>query len=175
MNADLLRIFPETILTITGILIMLIEPLMKKGATRRPIGWLAVIGTLFALSASISQMNLGPGQAYYGMVQTDAYSGFFHTLIAAIVLVSLLISIDSIKGDTENLGELYALTVFGAVGAMLKTSAVDLLHLDLHPRRLPQEDRQGPRVGAQVLPARLLRHRVFSLRNSAHLRRDRHH
>jgi NADH-quinone oxidoreductase subunit N len=127
MNADLLRIFPETILTITGVLIMLIDPLMKKSANRKPIGWLAVIGTMFALSASISQISLPAGQAYFGMVQTDAYSGFFHTLIAAIVLVSLLISLDSIKGDTENLGELYALTVFGAVGAMLMTSAVELL------------------------------------------------
>ena len=127
MNIDLLRILPEAILTVTGILIMLFEPLMKKTANRKPIGWLAVIGTLFALSASISQMNLSPGTAYFGMVQTDAYSAFFHTLIAAIVLVSLLISLDSIKGDTENLGELYALTVFGAVGAMLMTSAVELL------------------------------------------------
>lgn len=127
MNPQLLRIWPEVILTITGVLIMLIEPVLPKGMTRKNMGWLAVVGTLLALWASIDQLHQAPGTAYFDTVQVDAFSAFFHVLIAAIVLVSLLTTLDVVKRDQENLGEMFALTIFGAVGSMLMTSAVELL------------------------------------------------
>ena len=127
MNPQLLRILPEVILTVTGVLIMLIDPVMPKHASRKNMGWLAVVGTLFALFASIQQLDLPAGTAYYNTIQTDAFSGFFHVLIAGIVLVSLLTTLDVVDAQTENLGELFALTIFGAVGSMLMTSAVELL------------------------------------------------
>ena len=40
------RILPELWLTITGVLIMLIEPLMPPGMTRKPIGVLALVGVI---------------------------------------------------------------------------------------------------------------------------------
>jgi NADH-quinone oxidoreductase subunit N len=127
MNDQLLRILPETILTITGVLIMLVEPVLPKTASRKSMGWLAILGTLIALFASLSQVSAPAGTAYYGLVQTDAFSGFFHVLIASIVLVTLLVTLDAVSDTTENLGELFALTVFGAVGSMLMTSAQELL------------------------------------------------
>jgi NADH-quinone oxidoreductase subunit N len=121
------RILPEVILTIAGVLIMLAEPLLAKNASRKPLGWLAVLGTLGALAASFWQLQLPAGTAYFGTVQTDAYSVFFHVLIAGIVLATLLVTLDAAASDEENLGELFALTCFGAVGMMLMTSAVELL------------------------------------------------
>ncbi len=126
MNS-LLRILPEVILTVTGVLIMLIDPVLPRAASRRNMGWLAVIGTIAALIASIQQLHLAPGTAYFDTIRTDAFSGFFHVLIASIVLVSLLTTLDAVKRDQENLGEMFALTIFGAVGSMLMTSAVELL------------------------------------------------
>jgi NADH-quinone oxidoreductase subunit N len=126
MNS-LLLILPETILTITGVLIMLIEPVLPRTTSRKSMGWLAVLGTLAALWASLAQFYAPAGTAYYGLVQTDAFSAFFHVTIAGIVLVSLLVTLDCVSDSTENLGELFALTVFGAVGAMLMTSAQELL------------------------------------------------
>jgi len=40
MNAtsSLLRILPETVLTLTGVLVMLIEPLLPKERSRAPLG-----------------------------------------------------------------------------------------------------------------------------------------
>ncbi len=127
MNPSLLRILPEVILTVTGVLIMLIDPVLPKTTSRKSMGWLAFAGTVFALLASIQQLHIPAGTAYYNTVQTDAFSAFFHVLIAGIVLVSLLVTLDSVKPDQENLGELFALTIFGAVGSMLMTSAVELL------------------------------------------------
>ena len=79
------RILPEVLLTITGVLIMLIEPVLPRAASRKSIGVLAVVGAAAALFASIWQLGLPPGTAYYGVVQTDAFSGFFHVLITLIV------------------------------------------------------------------------------------------
>ncbi|HZU10416.1 MAG TPA: NADH-quinone oxidoreductase subunit N [Pseudacidobacterium sp.] len=127
MNMQLARILPEVILTITGVIIMLAEPMLARNASRKPLGWFAVLGTLAALFASMWQLHLPDGAAYFGTVQTDAYSVFFHVLIAGIVLATLLVSLDSIDRDAESVGELFALICFGAVGMMLMTSAVELL------------------------------------------------
>ena len=127
MNPQLTRILPEVLLTLTGIAIMMIEPIMPRAASRRPLGWLAVLGTLAALFASFGQFSLTPGTAYFGLVQTDAFSAFFHVLIASITLVTLLIALDVTAKDQENLGEMFALISFGTVGSMLMTSSVELL------------------------------------------------
>jgi NADH-quinone oxidoreductase subunit N len=124
---DAYRILPELLLTITGILMMLIEPLMPPGMTRKPIGFLALAGVVAALIASVWQLGLPVGTAFYGTVQTDAFSVFFHVLICSVVLVALLIAFDVFDGSKERPAEYYALVLFGAMGMCLMTSAVELL------------------------------------------------
>jgi NADH-quinone oxidoreductase subunit N len=124
---QVLRILPEVILTIVGVIIMLIEPVLPKTINRKSLGWFAALGVVAALAASLYQYQLAPGTAYFGTVQTDAFSIFFHVLICGIVLASLLVAIDSTSSSTDFLGEYFALSIFGAVGMMLMTSGVELL------------------------------------------------
>lgn len=126
MNQSL-SILPEIVLTIGGVILMLVDAMMAKSSSRKGLGWLASLFALGALAASLWQYTLPPGTAYYGVVQTDAFSVFFHVLIAGIVLASLLITLDAVTPQTEGLGELFALILFGAVGMMLMSSAVELL------------------------------------------------
>jgi len=121
------RILPEVLLTVTGALIMLIEPLMPPGMTRKPIGALSLLGVLAALAASVWQLGLPPGTAFYGTVQTDTFSVFFHVVICSLVLVALLIAFDVFDGTKERPAEYYALVLFGAMGMCLMSSAVELL------------------------------------------------
>ena len=121
------RILPELLLTVTGVLIMLIEPLLARGVTRKPIGVLSLIGVVAALGASIWQLGLAPGTAFYGTIQTDTFSVFFHVVICALVLVALLIAFDVFDGTQDRPAEYYALVLFGATGMCLMTSAVELL------------------------------------------------
>src|SRR3984885_2915259 len=121
------RILPELLLTITGILAMLIEPLMPPRMSRKPIGFLALAGVIAALIASVWQLSLPPGTAFYGTVQTDAFSVFFHVLICGVVLVALLIAFDVFDGTKERPAEYYALVLFGATGMCLMTSSTELL------------------------------------------------
>jgi NADH-quinone oxidoreductase subunit N len=121
------RILPELVLTVTGVLIMLIEPLMPPGMSRKPIGLLALLGVIGALAASVFQLGLPPGTAFFGTVQTDTFSVFFHVLICSVVLVAMLIALDVFDGGKERPAEYYPLVIFGAVGMCLMSSAVELL------------------------------------------------
>ena len=121
------RILPEVILTITGVIIMLVEPLLSRKASRKPLGWFTILGVVAALWASLQQLQMVPGTAYGGLVRTDAFSVFFHVLICGIVLVTLLVSLDSFGKNSENEGEFFALVALGAVGMLFMTTASELL------------------------------------------------
>ena len=124
---DIYRILPEVILTLTGVLIMLVDATIPPKWPRRYLGFLAAFGTLFAIYASIWQLSLPEGTGFFGTVETSAFTVFFHVLICGIVLVTILLSLDTLPQHNHHQGEFYALIVFGAVGMCLLTSAVELL------------------------------------------------
>src|SRR5665213_3755745 len=126
-STDLYRILPEIVLTLTGVLVMMIDATLAAGRPRRMLGWVAAIGTTVALWASLWQLNLGTGTGFFGAVETSPFTVFFHVLICGIVLVALLLALDTLPENSHHQGEYYALVVFGAVGMCLLTSAVELL------------------------------------------------
>ena len=124
---DICRILPEVILTLTGVAVMFVDASLPSGLPRRPLGWVAAVGTTLALWASLWQLSLPQGTAFFSTVETSAFTIFFHVLICGIVLVALLLSLDTLPEDSHHQGEFYALIVFGAVGMCLLTGAVELL------------------------------------------------
>jgi len=127
VSTNVLALLPEFILTVAGILVMLVEAVLKLDTSRKPLGWLAILGTIAAGCASYYQHTLGVLTAFSGSIQVDAFSIFFHLLIAAIVFITLLGSLDYFEGHAGHAGEYYALVLFGAVGMMLMTCSVELL------------------------------------------------
>lgn len=127
MSPNVLALLPEYLLTITGVIVMLVDPLIPAQTHRKPLGLLAVFGTLASGLASWYQLRFGTIHAFYGTIQADSFSIFFHLLIAAVVLVTLLSSLDYFQGHATIAGEYYALVLFGATGMMLMTSSVELL------------------------------------------------
>jgi len=124
---DIFRILPEVVLTLTGVGVMLIDASLPAGWARRSLGWVAALGTTLALWASLWQLSLPVGTAFYSTVETSPFTIFFHVLICGIVLVALLLSLDTLPEESHHQGEYYALIVFGAVGMCLLTGAVELL------------------------------------------------
>jgi NADH-quinone oxidoreductase subunit N len=124
---DSLRILPEIVLTLTGVLVMMVDASLPPSWPRRLLGWLAALGTTVALWSSLWQLGLPTGTGFYGTVETSPFTIFFHVLICGIVLVALLIALDTLPAGSHHQGEYYALTVFGAVGMCLMTSAIELL------------------------------------------------
>ncbi len=124
---NVVALLPEYILTLTGVLVMVLEPVLRPSTSRKPLGWLAIFGTLFSGLAAAFQLHLGTVIAFSGTIRVDAFSVFFHLLIAAVVLVTLLGSLDYFEGNATHAGEYFALTLFGATGMMLMTCSVELL------------------------------------------------
>ena len=131
MSTNLLAVLPELLLTLTAVAVMMLEPLIAPGKTRRPLGWLAIFGTVAAGLAAFYQLHFvnlhGTQTAFYSTLQVDPFSVFFHLLIAAIVLVTLLGSLDYFQAPVTHAGEYFALVLFGATGMMFMTSSVELL------------------------------------------------
>ncbi|HEU5340500.1 NADH-quinone oxidoreductase subunit N [Edaphobacter sp.] len=127
MPTNLVALLPELVLTITAVIIMLAEPMLKPAASRKPLGWIGIAGTVLAGLASWYQVSFGTIHAYSGTIQVDAFSVLFHYIIAAVVLVTLLTSLDYFEGNASHAGEYFALVLFGAVGMMFMTSSVELL------------------------------------------------
>ena len=145
-------LLPEYILTLTGVLIMLIEAVLKPGASRKPLGWLAIAGTTSTGLISFYQLRLGALTAFSGSIQVDAFSIFFHLLIGAVVVATLLGSLDYFEGHAARRRILCAGALRrrrhdaddllgGAADGLHR--AGDLLDLDLHPGRLPQGRRHS--------------------------------
>ena len=124
---EIFRILPEVILTLTGVLVMLIDATLPSEWSRRWLGWIAAFGAVLALWGGLWQLSLPEGTGFSGTVETSAFTVFFHVLICGIVLVALLLSLDSLPEDSHHQGEFYALIIFGAVGMCLLTGAVELL------------------------------------------------
>jgi NADH-quinone oxidoreductase subunit N len=127
LSLNLVALLPELILTLTGVLIMLAEPVLKPASSRKPLGWIAIAGTVGSILASWLQIPYQTIHAFYGTVQVDAFSILFHFIIAAVVLVTLLSSLDYFQGNASHAGEYFALLLFGGVGMMFMTCSVELL------------------------------------------------
>src|SRR5215510_14292253 len=128
MNQELnyVQILPEVILSIFGTILMLVHPLLPAGNNRRSLGWVAFIGTLAAIAASIYQKT-AQGTGWFGMVRVDAFSIFFHVLVIAISAVVILASFEYLDYQQMRIGEYYSLILFGTVGMALMSSAVELV------------------------------------------------
>lgn len=125
-NSDYLRILPELVLCIAGMLVMLIDPLLDEGLSRKPLGLLAFVGTLVAFLACFCQAH-HMGFAFYHMIKVDAFSVFFHALICVIAGIAILGSFEYLNVQGVKGGEYYALILFGAAGMVLMSSAVELV------------------------------------------------
>jgi NADH-quinone oxidoreductase subunit N len=128
MSSDLsyIRILPELVLTIWGIIVMVVEPVLPARRTHKSLGVFAFIGTLVAMAASVYQANY-PGMGWFNMVRVDAFSIFFHVLICAISAVVILASFEYLDVQQISGGEYYGLILFGTVGMVLMSSAVELV------------------------------------------------
>ena len=78
--ADYLRILPEIVLSIFGMIIMVLDPLLEERGRAKILGTVGLIGSLVALASTFC-MARQPGPGFWNMVQVDAFSVFFHFLV----------------------------------------------------------------------------------------------
>ncbi len=125
-TVDYIRILPELVLSIFGILVMLVDPLIPTHDSKKPLGLIALVGILVALAATAYQTGYY-GDAFYHMVRVDAFSIFFHFVVLLVCLVVVLSSFEYLEVQQIKSGEYYGLVLFAAVGMMLMSSAIELV------------------------------------------------
>jgi NADH-quinone oxidoreductase subunit N len=125
-SADYVRILPELVLSIFGILVMVLDPLVEEEKSQKTLGYIAFAGTVAAL-ISTWYMAQSPGLAFSNIVRTDSFSIFFTFLVVAIAAVIILSSFEYMAVQRIRAGEYYALILFGVVGMALMASAVELV------------------------------------------------
>jgi NADH-quinone oxidoreductase subunit N len=132
-TVDYIRILPELVLTAFGIIVMMADPLLKPGASRKGLGLIALGGTIAAIAATFCQIawmhrdSAFSSPGWFGMVRVDSFAIFFHLLIPAISAVCILASLEYLDAQNIRSGEYYALILFGTVGMVLMSSAVELV------------------------------------------------
>jgi NADH-quinone oxidoreductase subunit N len=125
-TVDYIRILPELVLSIFGILVMLVDPLIPTNDSKKPLGIIAVVGVLAGLAATAVQTHYY-GDAFYSMVRVDTFSAFFFHVILLVTLAVLLSSFEYLEVQQIKAGEYYGLVLFAAVGMLLMSSAVELV------------------------------------------------
>jgi NADH-quinone oxidoreductase subunit N len=123
---DYIRILPELVLSVFGIIVMMVDPLIPEQGSKKPLGYIATVGALAGLAATAYQTGFY-GSAFYNTISIDTFSVFFHVVVLLISLVVILISLDYLDKQRIRSGEYYGLILLGTVGMMLMSSAVELV------------------------------------------------
>lgn len=125
-TADYVRILPELVLSIFGIVVMILDPLVDEEKSQKTLGYIAFVGTVAGLISAWG-MAQSPGLAFSNTVRVDNFSIFFAFLVIAIAGVVILSSFEYMAVQRIRAGEYYALILFSAVGMVLMSSAIELV------------------------------------------------
>ena len=181
---DYIRILPEIVLSIFGMIIMVLDPVMDERAQPADCSassrWWAL---LRRLRATLYQAQY-PGPRLSGTwCKVDAFSVFFHFVVIAITLLVILSSYEYMEVQQIRAGRILRAdsvrrrghvpdVVGDGTGADLHRAG-NFFDLHLHSGRIPAARGDQQRVVGEVFPAGIVCHRIFPLRRGVDVRRDR--
>ncbi|MFN3134970.1 MAG: NADH-quinone oxidoreductase subunit N [Candidatus Kryptonium sp.] len=121
---DLLGISPVLIVSLAGLIVVILEALLKRGET---ISYFLSIISL--ILAGLSAIYIYPmySTAFNGMVAVGGYASFFSFILCVGALLTILLSKDYLVKRNINHGEFYILILFATAGMMFLASGVDLI------------------------------------------------
>src|SRR5271165_5822965 len=118
---DILGVLPELVWCGFGMLLMLLQPLLKN---RQALTFFAMIGaSLGTLSTFFAISGVGFG----GLVMFDTYSLFFHWLVGLVSFLVILSADSYLEREGLDSAEFYALILFATAGMGVLASAQELL------------------------------------------------
>ncbi len=120
---DFYRVLPELLWCGFGVLLMLLQPLTKNRA------FLAVVAFIGAAAGTASSL-LGvryAGLGFFGLIQSDTFSLFFHVLVGAVAVLVILAAEPYLSREKLQGAEFYALILFATAGMGVLASAQELI------------------------------------------------
>jgi NADH-quinone oxidoreductase subunit N len=121
--ADFYRVMPELIWCAFGLLLMLLQPLTKN---RSALTTVAFLGAAAGTASSIFGLRYaGPG--FFGLIQSDTFSFFFHLLLGSVAALVILAAEPYLTRERLEGAEFFALILFATAGMGVLASAQELL------------------------------------------------
>src|SRR5712671_3026216 len=121
--ADFYRVMPELIWCGFGVLLMLLQSLTKN---RPALTTVAFIGATAGTATSIFGMRY-PGPGFFGLIQSDTFSFFFHLLLGSVAALIILAAEPYLTRERLEGAEFFALILFATAGMGVLASAQELL------------------------------------------------
>jgi NADH-quinone oxidoreductase subunit N len=121
--ADFYRVLPELLWCGFGLLAMFLQPFVRN---RHFFTALAFIGALAGTAGSCLSFR-NPGAGFYGLIQADAFSFFFHLLIGTVAVLVILAAGPYLDRERLPVAEFYARLLFATAGMGVLASAQELL------------------------------------------------
>jgi len=122
-TADFYRVLPELLWCGFGLLAMFLQPFVRN---RHFFTALAFIGALAGTAGSFLSFR-NPGAGFYGLIQADAFSFFFHLLVGTVAVLVVLAAGPYLNRERLPVAEFYALLLFATAGMGVLASAQELL------------------------------------------------
>src|SRR5881296_1208583 len=120
---DFYRVLPELLWCGFGVLLMLLQPLTKNRAV---LAVVAFIGAAAGTASSLLGVRYA-GMGFFGLIQSDTFSLFFHVLVGAVAVLVILAAEPYLSREKLQGAEFYALILFATAGMGVLASAQELL------------------------------------------------
>jgi len=114
---------PELLWCGFGVLLMLLQPLTKNRAFLTVV---AFIGAAVGTASSLLGVRYA-GMGFFGLIQSDTFSVFFHVLVGAVAVLVILAAEPYLSREKLQGAEFYALILFATAGMGVLASAQELL------------------------------------------------
>ncbi|HEV2864402.1 MAG TPA: NADH-quinone oxidoreductase subunit N [Pyrinomonadaceae bacterium] len=127
-------LLPELILSVTGVLVMLVDAFSRRRSQRWTTGGLSLAGLGAAAAACVWLWTADASvasSAFNGMIVLDPMRLSFTLVFLIVAALTVLVSMIWVEWEGLPAGEFHTLLLFGTVGMMLMASGGDLVMLFL--------------------------------------------
>ncbi len=126
---DLMAILPFLVAVTGGLVVILVDLLMRPKASRQALGIVSLLFLAGMILACLVDAGEPPELAFSKLVVADDFSRFLGVIFAVAAALSGLTAIGRLPDEGAARGEFYALLLFATGGAALLTQATDLISL----------------------------------------------
>ena len=124
-SADLIRFLPETILTVMGTLMMVLDPILHRRSSHA-FGHMSIAALIAAIGGAVYAYTQA-GPAFGGMLMVDGFATFFRVLVLVVGILTILPSYRFLARQDAETSEYHALLIFSIAGQCLMAAANDLI------------------------------------------------
>jgi len=121
---DVLAIAPIGIITLTALLVVLVESVRHK--TETVTFWLTLVGLAAAMVVAVQSFHT-PGYAFGTTVKTGGFASYFAFVFGTAGMLSVLLSREYVRKLEMEQGEYYVLLLIGVLGMMTMAASNDLV------------------------------------------------